>query len=157
RWRVDVSRPADRHRTATPLTWAGPEGTVGGSEGEGREHVPATVAPGAGVVTSDRRRNHLVPASPSHPHSNAHTIYSRARVDVAGLPASTGRTRPWQSRGLPMPKRRREAEWRSAEYRNIALSEDGGVLELRLHFDGGPLQWSSRVHEELGDAFYKIA
>jgi enoyl-CoA hydratase/carnithine racemase len=43
-------------------------------------------------------------------------------------------------------------------YRNIAVSRgDDGVLEVRLHTDGGPLAWSSSVHRDLPDAFSQIS
>jgi enoyl-CoA hydratase/carnithine racemase len=41
---------------------------------------------------------------------------------------------------------------------NIAMSRgDDGVLEVRVHSDGGPLAWSAAVHRDLGDAFTHMA
>lgn len=42
-------------------------------------------------------------------------------------------------------------------YEDVALERREGILEVRLHTDGGPLQWTERSHRELGDAFYDIA
>jgi enoyl-CoA hydratase/carnithine racemase len=43
-------------------------------------------------------------------------------------------------------------------YDNIAISRgDDGVLEVRLHTDGGPLAWSAAAHRDLGLAFTDIA
>jgi enoyl-CoA hydratase/carnithine racemase len=45
------------------------------------------------------------------------------------------------------------------KFRNIALSRDNGVLDMRLHTNDGPLQWGideGCVHGQLGDAFYCI-
>ena len=45
-------------------------------------------------------------------------------------------------------------------YRNIAFERRGGVVELRLHTDGGPLQWGSdegSVHGQLSEAFADMA
>jgi enoyl-CoA hydratase/carnithine racemase len=47
----------------------------------------------------------------------------------------------------------------SNQYRNIAFERRDGVLEMRLHTDGGSLKWGAiagSVHEQLGDAFYQI-
>ncbi|MGE3620796.1 MAG: enoyl-CoA hydratase/isomerase family protein [Acidimicrobiia bacterium] len=51
----------------------------------------------------------------------------------------------------------RDPGWRTTPYRNIALDEHDGVLEVRLHSDDGPLLWSSRVHAEIGDVAHQIA
>lgn len=46
-------------------------------------------------------------------------------------------------------------------FRNIALSrDDSGILRMRVHTDGGTLQWGAdegAIHGQLGDAFYAIA
>ena len=42
-------------------------------------------------------------------------------------------------------------------YANIAVSRSDGVLEVRLHTDGGPLRWSAAAHRDLGEAFTLIA
>ena len=52
---------------------------------------------------------------------------------------------------------RRDPGWRTTAYRHVDLSEENGILQMRLHSKGGPLLWSSRVHEEFGDACYQIA
>jgi enoyl-CoA hydratase/carnithine racemase len=36
---------------------------------------------------------------------------------------------------------------------NIAVRHDGGVTELRLHSNNGPLQWSAAIHRDLVEAF----
>jgi len=46
-------------------------------------------------------------------------------------------------------------------FRNIVLErdEESGILDLRLHTDGGALKWGidpGAVHEQLGEALYKI-
>lgn len=41
-------------------------------------------------------------------------------------------------------------------YRHIAMTREEGVLELRLHTDGGPLVWGAGPHSELGWAFREI-
>lgn len=48
----------------------------------------------------------------------------------------------------------------AGRYRNIALERRDGILLVRLHTDGGPLQWGAdegSVHEQLGHAFHDIA
>ena len=35
------------------------------------------------------------------------------------------------------------------EWRHVAVRQDGGVTELRLHSDDGPLRWNARIHREL--------
>ena len=48
----------------------------------------------------------------------------------------------------------------SRRYRNIAFERRGGVVQLRLHTDGGVLQWGSNegsVHGQLCDAFRDLA
>lgn len=45
------------------------------------------------------------------------------------------------------------------KYRNIHFRREEGVLEVRLHTDGGPLKWGAldgSVHTQLGHAFYDI-
>ena len=43
-------------------------------------------------------------------------------------------------------------------YRHVAMSRDGqGVLELRLHSDGGPLIWGDGPHTELPYCFADVA
>jgi enoyl-CoA hydratase/carnithine racemase len=42
------------------------------------------------------------------------------------------------------------------QYQHVELDRDGGVLIARLHSDGGPLRWSSSVHEELGRFFAAV-
>ena len=41
-------------------------------------------------------------------------------------------------------------------YQTIRMQRTDGVLELHLHSDGGPLQWSLLAHNELEDAFLEI-
>lgn len=38
-------------------------------------------------------------------------------------------------------------------YQYVALRRERGILELRLHTDGGPLVWGGGPHSELGDCF----
>jgi enoyl-CoA hydratase/carnithine racemase len=46
-------------------------------------------------------------------------------------------------------------------FRNIALDRRDGIIEMRLHTNGGPLKWGFKdgasVHAQLGEAFYRIA
>ena len=45
-------------------------------------------------------------------------------------------------------------------YRNIAFERRGGVVQMRLHTDGGPLLWGSdegSVHGQLCDAFHDLS
>jgi enoyl-CoA hydratase/carnithine racemase len=46
-------------------------------------------------------------------------------------------------------------EYRQA-YRHVAMTRDDGVLELRLHTEGGPLVWGAEPHTELGHCFREI-
>src|SRR4051812_16040305 len=41
----------------------------------------------------------------------------------------------------------------SSAYRHVAMTRDDGIVELRLHTDGGPLVWGDSPHSELGDCF----
>lgn len=41
-------------------------------------------------------------------------------------------------------------------YADMSMTRTGGVLEVRLHGDGGPAVWSERFHREAGDAFRAI-
>jgi enoyl-CoA hydratase/carnithine racemase len=41
-------------------------------------------------------------------------------------------------------------------YPNLAISRSDGLLEVRLHSNGGPLAWNATVHRDLGDAFSHI-
>ncbi|WP_233810507.1 enoyl-CoA hydratase/isomerase family protein [Paraburkholderia sp. HP33-1] len=45
-------------------------------------------------------------------------------------------------------------------FANIELERCDGVLQVRLHTDGGPLRWGAlegSIHSQLGEAFYQIA
>jgi len=46
-------------------------------------------------------------------------------------------------------------------FSHIDLERRNGILQMRLHTDGGPLRWGFRnndsVHAQLGEAFYRIA
>jgi enoyl-CoA hydratase/carnithine racemase len=44
-----------------------------------------------------------------------------------------------------------------ARYKHIAMRRIDGVLEMRLHTEGGPLVWGGAPHEELSYAFYDVA
>jgi enoyl-CoA hydratase/carnithine racemase len=44
----------------------------------------------------------------------------------------------------------------STAYRHVAMRRVDGILELRLHSDGGPLVWGASPHTELGDCFAEI-
>jgi enoyl-CoA hydratase/carnithine racemase len=41
-------------------------------------------------------------------------------------------------------------------YPHVAMRRVDGILELRLHADGGPLVWGSAPHEELGYCFQEV-
>lgn len=41
-------------------------------------------------------------------------------------------------------------------YRNIAMRREDGILELRVHTEGGPLHWGRLPHAELEEAFLNI-
>jgi enoyl-CoA hydratase/carnithine racemase len=50
-----------------------------------------------------------------------------------------------------------------SEYQNrfkyVHLRRENGILELSIHRDGGPAQWSfgeGGIHEELGEVFYQV-
>jgi enoyl-CoA hydratase/carnithine racemase len=45
----------------------------------------------------------------------------------------------------------------AGRYQNLKISRTGGVLEVVLHLDGGPLQWCDAIHEELPHAFRDIS
>lgn len=44
-----------------------------------------------------------------------------------------------------------------AAFTTLALRRQDGILEVRLHTDGGPLLWSRRTHSELAEAFRAIS
>lgn len=44
----------------------------------------------------------------------------------------------------------------SQRYRHVVMERQDGILEVRLHSDGGPLVWGARPHEELGYCFTEI-
>jgi enoyl-CoA hydratase/carnithine racemase len=44
----------------------------------------------------------------------------------------------------------------STAYRHVAMRREDGILELRLHSDGGPLVWGSSPHTELGHCFAEV-
>ena len=41
-------------------------------------------------------------------------------------------------------------------YPNISITREDGLLEVRLHTDGGPLAWSAAAHRDLGILFGQI-
>jgi enoyl-CoA hydratase/carnithine racemase len=41
-------------------------------------------------------------------------------------------------------------------YQTVRLTRQDGILEVQLHTDGGPLQWSLLAHNELESAFLEI-
>lgn len=43
------------------------------------------------------------------------------------------------------------------KYKHVVMERRDGILELRLHTDGGPLRWGGSPHEELGDCFMDVA
>jgi enoyl-CoA hydratase/carnithine racemase len=48
----------------------------------------------------------------------------------------------------------------SGRYRNIAFERRGGVVQMRLHTNGGVLKWGSNegsIHAQLSDAFHDLA
>lgn len=44
----------------------------------------------------------------------------------------------------------------SERYRHVAMRREDGVLEMRLHSEGGPLIWGSGPHSELGYCFADV-
>ena len=42
-------------------------------------------------------------------------------------------------------------------YSHVAMQRSDGILEVRLHSDGGPLVWGAEPHSQLGYAFADIA
>jgi enoyl-CoA hydratase/carnithine racemase len=42
-------------------------------------------------------------------------------------------------------------------YAHVRMARRDGVLELRLHTNGGPMVWSGPAHDELGFAFQDVA
>jgi enoyl-CoA hydratase/carnithine racemase len=42
-------------------------------------------------------------------------------------------------------------------FEHVKMRREGGILEVRLHTQDGPLQWGSKPHEELGKVFRTIA
>ena len=45
----------------------------------------------------------------------------------------------------------------AGSFETIATERRGGILELRFHSDGGPLQWGESAHRDWVDAFAAIA
>ncbi|MBB5460402.1 enoyl-CoA hydratase/isomerase family protein [Paraburkholderia sp. Cpub6] len=48
----------------------------------------------------------------------------------------------------------------SGRFTNIDCERRDGILQVRLHTDGGPLKWGAldrSIHSQLGEAFYRIA
>lgn len=45
----------------------------------------------------------------------------------------------------------------SRAYRHVAMRREEGIVELRLHSDGGPLVWGDSPHSELGRCFADVA
>jgi len=41
-------------------------------------------------------------------------------------------------------------------YPNVSITREDGLLEVRLHTDGGPLAWSAAAHRDLGILFGQI-
>lgn len=41
-------------------------------------------------------------------------------------------------------------------YEHVVLTREDGILELRLHTDGGPVRWGAAIHEELGHCFATV-
>lgn len=52
---------------------------------------------------------------------------------------------------------RRFDEYASAYQHVVMHRDDSGILEVRLHSDGGPLVWGAGPHSELGHCFGDIA
>jgi len=44
----------------------------------------------------------------------------------------------------------------ATQYKCVHMERRDGVLEMRLHSNGGPLQWNDTIHTELPDAFYQV-
>jgi len=42
------------------------------------------------------------------------------------------------------------------KYQTIRFERRGGILQMTLHTDGGPLRWGFLPHGELPDAFYDV-
>jgi enoyl-CoA hydratase/carnithine racemase len=49
-----------------------------------------------------------------------------------------------------------EFEEYSGRFRHVAIRRQDGIIELRLHTDGGPLVWGAAPHEELGYCFQQV-
>ncbi|WP_437773368.1 enoyl-CoA hydratase/isomerase family protein [Arthrobacter sp. KNU40] len=45
----------------------------------------------------------------------------------------------------------------SESFEHVAMKRTNGVLEFRVHTDGGPLQWGPKPHHELARAFRAVA
>jgi enoyl-CoA hydratase/carnithine racemase len=43
------------------------------------------------------------------------------------------------------------------QFEHVQMRREGGILEVRLHSQGGPLQWGSKPHGELARVFREIA
>jgi enoyl-CoA hydratase/carnithine racemase len=44
----------------------------------------------------------------------------------------------------------------ATRFANVRFDRNDGILECAVHTSGGPLQWSSEAHRELGEAFHAI-
>lgn len=44
----------------------------------------------------------------------------------------------------------------ATKYKHISMRREDGILEMRLHSDGGPLQWGRMPHAELEEAFLNV-
>ena len=42
------------------------------------------------------------------------------------------------------------------KYKHIQLERQEGILQMRLHTDGGTLHWGEDPHSELGQCYYDI-
>ena len=49
-----------------------------------------------------------------------------------------------------------EFESYANKYKTIRMERRGGILQMTLHTDGGPLRWGFLPHGELPDAFYDV-
>lgn len=45
----------------------------------------------------------------------------------------------------------------STKFDHVVLTRENGILEFRVHTDGGPLQWGPGPHHELAQAFRAVA
>ncbi len=58
--------------------------------------------------------------------------------------------------GSPFGQARARYSDYSTRYEHVRMRREGGILEVQLHTDGGPLVWGDGPHSELGHCFRDI-